>query len=140
MDNISGNSLTIKQVCSLLGGTIVCGEGNANKLIYTACGCDLMSDALAYTKPGSVLLTGLTNSQVVRTAEMLDLKAIVFVRKKCPDEQTISLARSMGLTIILSPLPLYESCGLLFKAGLSGCLKNMCNSDSPSTEMIGGLE
>jgi len=140
MDNIPGNGLTIEQVCSLLEGKMVCGEDNADKYVSTACGCDLMSDALAFTKPGSVLLTGLTNSQVVRTAEMLDLKAIVFVRSKCPDEQTIGLAKSMGLTIILSPLPLYESCGRLYKAGLSGCLENMCANDSHTAEMIGGHE
>jgi hypothetical protein len=140
MDDSLRNGLTIQQVCCLLDGKMVCGEDNANKYVSTACGCDLMSDALAFTKPGSVLLTGLTNSQVVRTAEMLDLKAIVFVRSKCPDEQTIDLAKSMGLTIILSSLPLYESCGRLYKAGLSGCVNNSCADESHSTEFIGGNE
>jgi hypothetical protein len=80
-----------------------------------------MSDVLAFTRPGSVLLTGLTNSQVIRTAEMLDLKAVVFVRSKKPDERTIKMAESLQIVLILSPYPLYESCGILYNAGLSGC-------------------
>lgn len=81
----------------------------------------MMSDVLAFTRPGSVLLTGLTNPQVVRTAEMLDLKGIVFVRDKRPDEKTVEMARSLNLVLILTPYPLYESCGRLYAAGLGGC-------------------
>jgi len=108
-------------VCSLLDGKIVCGEARVDETVDSACGCDLMSDVLAFTRPGSVLLTGLVNSQVIRTAEMLDLKAVVFVRDKKPDERTIQMARSLELVVILSPHPLYESCGKLYAAGLSGC-------------------
>lgn len=121
MEHQHSDELTIGQVCSLLDGHMVCGEQNAESTVATACGCDLMSDVLAFTKPGSVLLTGLTNPQVIRTAEMLDLKAVVFVRSKCPDEKTIELARTTGVTIILTPFPLYEACGTLYRAGLSGC-------------------
>lgn len=117
----SANSFTLRQVCDLLNGEIICGDHLADQSIASACGCDLMSDVLAFTRPGSVLLTGLTNSQVVRTAEMLDLKAIVFVRSKKPDERTIRMAESLHLVLILSPHPLYESCGRLYTAGLSGC-------------------
>jgi hypothetical protein len=68
-----------------------------------------------------ILLTGLTNQQVVRTAEMLDLTAVVIVRNKRPDEATIELASAKGLPILLSPYPLYESCGKLYAMGLLGC-------------------
>ena len=117
----SNNGFTLQRVCELLDGKIVCGEEGADQKVSSACGCDLMSDVLAFTRPGSVLLTGLTNSQVVRTAEMLDLKAVVFVRSKRPDENTISMAKSLQLVIICSPHPLYESCGRLYAAGLAGC-------------------
>lgn len=119
-DNSEGG-LTLQQIRELLGGTVVCCEDRTDQVVTSACGCDLMSDVLAFTRSGSVLLTGLTNPQVVRTAEMLDLKAIVFVRNKRPDENTIHLARSLNLVLILSPYPLYESCGKLYAAGLSGC-------------------
>ncbi len=115
------NGFTLRQVCDLLNGEIICGQQLADQPVGSACGCDLMSDVLAFTKPGSVLLTGLTNSQVIRTAEMLDLKGIVFVRSKKPDDKTIKMAESLQLVLILSPHPLYESCGRLYNAGLSGC-------------------
>ncbi len=114
-------ALTLRQVCSLLDGRIVCGESLADEAVHSACGCDLMSDVLAFACPGSVLLTGLVNSQVVRTAEMLDLKCVVFVRGKQPDERTIQMAQALDLAIILTPYPLYESCGRLYSAGLAGC-------------------
>ena len=113
--------LTLRRVCELLDGEIICRGELAEQNVASACGCDLMSDVLAFTQPGSVLLTGLTNSQVIRTAEMLDLKAVVFVRSKRPDERTIKMAESLQLVIILSPHPLYESCGRLYTAGLGGC-------------------
>ena len=125
----SEDGFTLQQVCELLDGKIVCGEEWADQKVASACGCDLMSDVLAFTRSGSVLLTGLTNSQVVRTAEMLDLKAVVFVRSKRPDENTISMAKSLQLVLICSPHPLYESCGRLYAAGLSGC-----NGSSRSVE------
>ncbi len=117
------NTFTLQQVCDILNGEIICGEQSADQRVASACGCDLMSDVLAFTKPGSVLLTGLTNSQVIRTAEMLDLKGIVFVRSKKPDEKTIKMAEALQLVLILSPYPLYESCGKLYVAGLGGCQK-----------------
>jgi hypothetical protein len=119
--NESGVEITLAEICKLLDGTLVCGESRSEETAGSACGSDLMSDVLALTKPGSVLLTGLTNPQVVRTAEMLDLKAIVFVRNKQPDEKTVRMAQSIDLVLILSPYPLYESCGRLYKAGLAGC-------------------
>jgi hypothetical protein len=117
----AGGGLTLRRVCELLDGEIICRGELAEQNVASACGCDLMSDVLAFTRPGSVLLTGLTNSQVIRTAEMLDLKAVVFVRSKRPDERTIKMAESLQLVIILSPHPLYESCGRLYTAGLGGC-------------------
>ena len=120
-NNRSTGKMTLQQVCELLDGQFVCGESYADQKVESACGCDLMSDVLAFTRPGSVLLTGLTNPQVVRTAEMLDLKAIVFVRDKRPDQKTLDMAEKLGLVVILSPFPLYESCGKLYSAGMAGC-------------------
>ena len=117
----AGGGLTLNNICEHLSGEIICRPELSDQIVTSACGCDLMSDVLAFTRPGSVLLTGLTNSQVIRTAEMLDLKAVVFVRSKKPDERTIKMAESLQIVLMLSPYPLYESCGILYKAGLSGC-------------------
>ncbi len=88
--------------------------------IHTACGCDLMSDVLAFVKDQSLLLTGLINAQVVRTAEMMDIVAICFVRGKSPAEDVVGLANSMGITILTTDLPLYTACGKLYSQGLGG--------------------
>jgi hypothetical protein len=86
--------------------------------IITACGADLMSDVLAFSKGKTLLLTGLTNPQVVRTAEMIDLKLIIFVRGKKPPKETIALAQEKDITLLTTDKPLYESCGILYSAGL----------------------
>lgn len=114
--------MTLAEVQCVLKAQILCCEEKMAAQAFSACGCDLMSDVLAFTKPGSILLTGLTNSQVVRTAEMLDLKGVVFVRDKQPDADTIRLAKDCGIPLLSSPYPLYESCGLLFAKGLMGCI------------------
>lgn len=114
--------MTLVEIQATLKAQILCCEDLMDSRAFSACGCDLMSDVLAFTKPGSILLTGLTNSQVVRTAEMLDLKGIVFVRDKQPDADTVRLAKDCGIPLLSSPYPLYESCGLLFAKGLKGCI------------------
>ena len=85
------------------------------------CGCDLMSDVLSFIKPNSLLLTGLTNPQVIRTAEMADIKAICFIRGKKPDKETVELAKSKNIPLLLTDLPMFEACGRLYKEGLAGC-------------------
>jgi predicted transcriptional regulator len=82
---------------------------------------DLMSDVLAFTEAGSVLFTGLTNPQSVRTAEMADIKAIVFVRGKQPPPETIELAQEKGIPLVATALPMFEVCGRLYEAGLRSC-------------------
>ena len=86
-----------------------------------ACGSDLMSDVLAFIKPDSLLLTGLTNSQTIRTAEIAEIRAICFVRGKRPQPESVELAREKGIPLLCTKLPMYESCGRLYRGGLLGC-------------------
>ena len=102
----------------LLDAKVLCCEENLGKHVYSACGSDLMSDVLAYVKDQAVLLTGLINSQVVRTAMMMDMVCIVFVRSKDPTEEMLSLARDNGIVILSTDKTLYESCGILYSNGL----------------------
>lgn len=88
--------------------------------IMTGCGCDLMSDVLAFIKPGAMLLTGLTNPQSIRTADVADIRVVCYVRGKQPPIETLQLAREKGITVLATPLRLYEACGMLYKAGLPG--------------------
>lgn len=112
--------MKISTMKELLGAEVLCCEENIDNEVYSACGCDLMSDVLAYVKDQAVLLTGLVNSQVIRTAEMMDMKCIVFVRSKMPSEEMLDLARDAGLVIMSSNKRLYEACGLLYSNGLVG--------------------
>ena len=79
---------------------------------------DLLSDVLTFRGPGSLLLTGLTNAQVIRTAEMSDFAAICFVRGKKPQPDTVQLAEEKGIPLFVTPLSMFESCGRLFVKGL----------------------
>ena len=115
--------MLLSDIKSILNAEILSGEDEAmlkSKDIHTACGCDLMSDVLAFVKDQSMLLTGLINSQVIRTAEMMDIVAVCFVRGKAPAEDVIELAKEKGITILSTEYPLYISCGKLYSEGLRG--------------------
>lgn len=86
--------------------------------IKSACGSDLMSDVLAYVKEQGILLTGLVNPQVIRTAEMMDIRVIVFVRGKEPDEDMIQLADQKDIVLMTTVRAMYVACGLLYANGL----------------------
>ena len=110
--------MQIKDVAALLNAEIVCGEKHLETEVKSACGSDMMSDVLAYVKDQSVLLTGLINPQVIRTAEMMDMLCIVFVRGKKPDHSMIDLAIGKGIVLLATKLRMYSACGILYKNGL----------------------
>ena len=112
--------MTLRDVKKLLQADVICGEGSLDIEITFAGGSDLMSDVLAFGKPGILLLTGLSNAQSVRTANIIDAKAIVYVRGKKPDDEGIALAREKGIPILSTKLMMYTACGLLYSHGLSG--------------------
>lgn len=112
--------MKISEMQQLLEARVLCCEENVDRHVYSACGCDLMSDVLAFVKDQAVLLTGLVNPQVIRTAEMMDMICIVFVRSKVPSEEMIELARESGIVLMVSDKRLYEACGLLYQSGLVG--------------------
>jgi len=111
--------MKISAIKELLGAGIICGADNLEKDVYSACGSDMMSDVLAYVKDQAVLLTGLVNSQVIRTAEMMDMICIVFVRNKRPTEEMIALAEECGMVMLSTDKRMYEACGILYSNGLS---------------------
>ena len=112
--------MKISTIKELLGANTLACEENLGKHVYSACGCDLMSDVLAYVKDQAVLLTGLVNPQVIRTAVMMDMHCIVFVRSKKPTEDMINLAKESGIVVLSTDKRLYEACGLLYLSGLTG--------------------
>ncbi len=115
--------MKLSDICLELSAAVLTGEDEAvleQTVINTACGCDLMSDVLAFVKDQSLLLTGLINPQVIRTAEMMDIVAICFVRGKVPPPEVVELANDRGIVLISTELPLYIACGKLYKQGLGG--------------------
>ena len=112
--------MKISEIKDILNAEVLCGEENLEKEVNSACGSDMMSDVLAYVKNQAVLLTGLVNSQVIRTAEMMDMICIVFVRKKQPTAEMIELAKECGIVVMHTPMRMYEACGKLYSEGLRG--------------------
>lgn len=112
--------MLISQITKLLDAEIFCLP-NEEKDILCACGSDLMSDALAFVKADeAMLLTGLLNPQSIRTAQMLDMYCIAFVRGKKPTQTMIDLAKNSGIALISTPYAMFTSCGILYSNGLKG--------------------
>ena len=112
-------SMKVRDVVQILKADVLV-EGDLDTEVRTACGSDMMSDVLAFVKDQSVLLTGLTNPQVVRTAEMMDMHCIIFVRGKEIDDTVLELAQEKGITVLKTPYRMFTACGLLYTNGLSG--------------------
>ena len=110
--------MKIREIKDLLGAELLCGEEHLENDVHSACCSDMMSDVLAYVKDQGVLITGLSNAQVIRTANMMDMVCIVFVRGKTPTEEMVELADECGITVMRSTLRAYEACGLLYSGGL----------------------
>ncbi len=112
--------MKIKAIVDLLNAQVLCGEDILDGEVHSACGCDMMSDVLAFVKDQAVLITGLCNPQVVRTAVMMDMRCIVFVRGKMPPEDVLELARDAGIVVLASRERMYTACGKLYTNGLAG--------------------
>ncbi len=112
--------MKISTIRELLHAEVVCCEEGLQHHVYSACGSDMMSDVLAYVKDQAVLLTGLVNPQVIRTAEMMDMVCIVFVRSKKPSAEMIKLAEAGGMVLMTTDKRMYDACGTLYANGLVG--------------------
>lgn len=110
--------MRVDEIVKIIEGVILTGDDHEDVEIETACACDLMSDVLSFVKPKSLLLTGLAAPVVIHSAEMVDVKVICFVRGKKPDADTVELAKSKGMTLMATPLTMFESCGKLYSKGL----------------------
>lgn len=112
--------MKIAKIVELLDASVCYGEELLENEVHSACGSDMMSDVLAFVKDQAVLLTGLVNIQVVRTAEMMDMRCIVFVRGKKPGPEIIALARASEIVVLTTEERMYPACGKLYANGLVG--------------------
>jgi hypothetical protein len=112
--------MKISEIRDTLKAQVLVGEEHLQEEITGAGGADLMEDILAAVAKGAVLLTGLTSDDVIRTAKVAGVSAVVFVRGKRPEESTVELARTFGLPILLTEDSLFVACGRLYMNGLRG--------------------
>lgn len=112
--------MKIREMQELLDADILSGSDLLDLEAEFGFSSDMMSDVLAYAKEHSVLITGLCNPQVVRTAEMMDIVCVIFIRGKQPDENMISLARSKGIVLLATGHFMFTACGILCQHGLGG--------------------
>ena len=110
--------MKIREISQLLDAKLYTGEDMLEREVHNGFGCDLMSDVLAYAENEAVLLTGLVNPQVIRTAEMMDIVCLVFVRGKEPTEAMIKLAEERYIVLMSTEKGMFTACGLLYDAGL----------------------
>jgi hypothetical protein len=111
--------MTVAEAVKILDGQFFIGEDRAAALeMASACGADLMSDVMAFVKDRVLLLTGLVNPQVIRTAELLDIRGIIFVRGKNPSRDMIDMAAEADIILAGTKLPMFLACGRLYEAGL----------------------
>ncbi|WP_299024659.1 DRTGG domain-containing protein [uncultured Thermanaerothrix sp.] len=120
--------MELKRAIEILDGEVLTTSVNLNRQVKGGVGADLMSDVLSSTQPEALLLTGLCNPQVVRTAVMADVTAIVLVRGKQPPNETLQLAENEGIPLISTRYGMFEACGRLYQAGLP-CLERPVSSE-----------
>ncbi len=119
--------MKLREVKEILDAYVIVGEEKLDMEVKTAFGADLMSDVLAFAKAGSLLLTGLTNAQVIKTANTLDIAAIILVRGKKPPTETVDLAKELKIPILTTKYILFETAGRLYTKGIVGCLEKVEN-------------
>ena len=115
--------MTVADAVSLLDGQFFSGKENADLEVISACASDLMSDVMAFVKDGSLLLTGLVNPQVIRTATLLDICAVIFVQGKAPGRDMVDMAEESGIILGGTKLSMFLACGRIYEAGMEICDK-----------------
>ncbi len=122
--------MTLREIADLLDARILVGGDHLDIEVKTAFSADLMSDVLAFAKPGSIMITGLTNPQIVRIASIVDNSAILVVRGKIPPEETLTLAEELDIPVLSTRYILFETSGRLYANGIVGCVRKIEGPES----------
>lgn len=115
--------MKVRDIGGLLSAQVLCGQDKLDLEVQCGCGSDMMSEVLAFTKHDAVLLTGLTNNHVLRTAEILDIQCIIFVRGKTPTADIVEMAEEMNIALLSTDLPMFTACGILYSNGITGGMR-----------------
>ena len=109
--------MKIREIAEVLSAKVLTPEADLEREVFTACGSDMMSDVLAYVKDQAVLLTGLNNPQVIRTADMMDMVCVVFVRGKVPEQALLDMAEQKDIVVMTTEKTMFYACGMLYDCG-----------------------
>jgi len=124
--------VTLAEICDLLEAKMVVGEEKLDTEVQKAFGADLMSDVLAFAGSNCLLITGLSNVQAVRTAYALDIAAIVICRGKALNDKFVETAGELGIPVLWTRLIMFETCGRLYREGITGCVRKISESEEES--------
>jgi predicted transcriptional regulator len=114
-------SVKLREIINLLQAQVLVGNGLLDEIQVDRCfSADLMSDVLGRTHANGILVTGITNPQAVRTADIADIKAVCVVRGKLPDADAVALAKQKDIPLFVTKLTMFEACGILYMNGLKG--------------------
>ncbi len=114
--------MTLGEIIDILDATVITDSVDLSINIRSGCSADMMSTVMYYHTADSLLITGLSQPSVIRTAEIAGIKTIVFVLDKIPDENIIELARQKNIPLLRTSFCMYTASGRLFQAGLPSCL------------------
>ncbi len=113
--------MILREIINLLQAQVLVGEGLLDEIEVDRCfSADLMSDVLGRNHANGILITGITNPQAVRTADIADIKAVCVVRGKLPESETVALAKQKDIPLFITKLTMFEACGILYMSGLRG--------------------
>lgn len=113
--------MKLREIISLLQAEVLVGEDSINRIDVDRCySADLMSDVLGRSYANGILITGITNPQAIRTADIADIQAVCVVRGKRPEPETIALAKQKALPLFITKMGMFEACGILYTNGLRG--------------------
>lgn len=112
--------MTIDRIKTLLDADVLCGTNGLSREVEYAFSSDMMSDVLAYADDHSLLITGLCNPQVIRTSDMLDIICVIFINRKTPTPEILTLAEEKKITVLCTSHSMFSACGILYSNGLPG--------------------
>jgi len=112
--------MKLAEIKGILECEVLTGADNLSMEVKTVVASDGMSEILAFARPGALMITGLTNVQSVRTADIANVRAIIYIRGKRPDKKAINLARQSGIPVLATGLGMFDVCGILRERGLKG--------------------
>ncbi len=112
--------MKLGEIKDVLQCQVLSDEDDLSTEVETVVASDGMSEILAFARPGALMITGLTNIQSVRTADIANVRAIVYIRGKRPNETAINLARESNIPVLATGLGMFDVCGILRELGLKG--------------------